>query len=163
MTDARSIRTRRPPREPWPYALAGLLLGMIGISIAFYAVAAHYPDAEVVPDLHAAGQQYNHELDLRREAHASGLSLGVETETRAGGVWVEVSVRDASSAAVRFEEVRVRRIRPAEGGYDADFALEGAAGFVPLPLPGRWRLEAQARVGDRVLHRELSLFAAGER
>jgi hypothetical protein len=34
--------------EPWPLALAGLLLAMIAGSLAFYWIAARHPDARVL-------------------------------------------------------------------------------------------------------------------
>lgn len=40
-------------REPWPFILAALLLFMIAVCVAFYAVAASHPDRPL--DLERAG------------------------------------------------------------------------------------------------------------
>ena len=45
--------TERPRREPWPFALAAALLAMIGVCLAFFAVATSYPDPPL--DLERAG------------------------------------------------------------------------------------------------------------
>lgn len=37
-------RTDTPGREPWPIALALALASMIGVCLAFYAIAATHPD-----------------------------------------------------------------------------------------------------------------------
>jgi hypothetical protein len=38
-------KTRR--FEPWPFLLAGLLVGMMGISVGFYVIASQHPDPVV--------------------------------------------------------------------------------------------------------------------
>ena len=38
---------KAPRREPWPYALAAMLLSMIAVSLAFFAVAVLNPDPDV--------------------------------------------------------------------------------------------------------------------
>lgn len=42
MPDSRSRRF-----EPWPFVLAALLAGMIGISVGFLRIALDHPDAPV--------------------------------------------------------------------------------------------------------------------
>jgi len=45
------VRKNRERRlEPWPIALAAALLFMIGISVAFFAVAVSNPDPLLVRD-----------------------------------------------------------------------------------------------------------------
>jgi nitrogen fixation protein FixH len=147
--------------EPWPLGLALLLLSGIGASLAFFAVASANPDAEVVDDAYRAGLQVNQELRAQRRAEALGYRLELRTREAPGGVAVDVSVTGAGGAPTSAESVVVRRVRPAEGGFDEDFELErrgeGFAGGIPLPLRGRWRLVATAQVDGAVLRRVFSL------
>lgn len=139
----------------WPVGLTAMLLFMIGASVAFLAIATTYPDAEVVEDAYAAGLAYDEELALRRRADELGLSIGLETRPAADGIVARVAVTDREGRPVEVDSVTVRRIRPTQGGFDHDFALvrSGGAfeGRVPLPLPGRWRLEARLMVGGQEL------------
>ncbi|MGH0034980.1 MAG: FixH family protein [Myxococcota bacterium] len=145
----------------WPIGLACMLATMIAGSLAFFAIASANPDAEVVEDAYVAGLAFDEELALLRRAGDLGLSIGFETRPSAGGVHARVAVTDRDGLPVDVESVTLRRIRPTQGGYDADFALDpGDAAFegsVPLPLPGRWRLEARLVVDgqDLLAHTDL--------
>jgi nitrogen fixation protein FixH len=147
--------------EPWPVVLGALLLAMIGASIAFYFVAAANPDPVVVDDAYRAGLRYNEAQRTRGRAALLGYELALETRSEGDGVNVTLRVRDRTGGSVLPEHARVRRERPAEGGHDDVFELEdggGAfAGHVPLPLPGRWRLIAVARVEGETLERSFEL------
>jgi nitrogen fixation protein FixH len=147
--------------EPWPWAIALSLAAMIGICLAFYAVAVVHPDSEVVGDAYAVGLRLNEELAARRESSSLGLDLRLVAREAPGAVDVRVEVLGAATATAG--NVVVRRVRPAEGGLDADFALEpdGAAfrGRVPLPRAGRWRLVARAEVAGRRIERGFALWS----
>jgi nitrogen fixation protein FixH len=153
----------RPPGrrfEPWPFGLALLLLAGIGASLAFFAVASANPDAEVVDDAYRAGLQVNEALREQRRAEELGFRMELGARPAPGGVALQVAVTDADGAPAAIERVVVRRERPAEGGFDADFELgrhgEGFAGRIPLPRHGRWRLVAIAEVGGAPLRRVFS-------
>jgi nitrogen fixation protein FixH len=140
----------------WPIGLACMLGSMIAVSVAFLGIAVANPDAEVVDDAYVAGLAFDEELALRRRADELGLAVGLETRLVPGGVDTRVAVTDRTGEAVEVESVTVRRIRPTLGGYDGDFALtrragdgEAFQGRIPLPLPGRWRLEARLTVDDQ--------------
>jgi nitrogen fixation protein FixH len=116
-----------------------------------------------VEDAYRTGLGLNQELRARREAEARGLTLSLSARPE-GGAWsVEVELRDGAGRRIPAQRVVVRRERPAEGGFDADFALEdGGAGWrgrVPLPLPGRWRLVATADLEGASLRRVFELDA----
>lgn len=53
-------RPERPgdAREPWPWIVAGLLGGMICISLLFFWTAVRHPDPPVVDDAYRAGLEY---------------------------------------------------------------------------------------------------------
>jgi hypothetical protein len=38
---------RKPRVEPWPFVLAALLAGMIGVSVGFLRIALDHPDRPV--------------------------------------------------------------------------------------------------------------------
>lgn len=145
--------------EPWPVALVCMLAGMIGVSLAFYAVAASHVDAEVVDDSYAAGLRYNAELAAQRRMVERGAQVHFASTPTDDGVAVEARLLDAGGRPIAADSVVLRRERPTQGGFDRDFALEplpGGAwkGDVPLPLPGRWSLVTTFRVdGDPVRHR----------
>jgi nitrogen fixation protein FixH len=146
-------------REPWPFLLAGLLLAMMGGSLAFLAVASAHPDPLVADDTWRAGSRYNEALRQQQRAEALGLELQLEVQPAADGVQVAAEVLDADGAAVGVDRLVVRRERPAEGGFDADFELPGQqgrhAGAIPLPRAGRWRLVVTAEHADARLRRVL--------
>ena len=148
--------------EPWPVLLGALLLTMIAASIAFYLIAAANPDPVVVDDAYRAGLRYNEAQRTRGRAALLGYELALDTSGEGAGVDVVLRVRDRSGGEVLPERARVRRVRPAEGGHDEVFELrEGAqafAGHVPLPLPGRWRLVAEARVAGETLERSFEFW-----
>lgn len=147
-----SARTRRARRvEPWPLAVASLLLAMVGSALAFWAVAAAHPVTLVAEDPFRAGLAYKDRVAERRRAEALGLELALETAPVEGGVAVRVRVTSGEGRAARAERVVVRRERPTQGGLDADFPLERGpeglfTGRVPVPRAGRWRLVATATV-----------------
>jgi nitrogen fixation protein FixH len=146
-TDARERRF-----EPWPLALAAALLCMIASSLAFYAIARLHPDALVVQDAYEAGLRYNALQAQRRAAEQRGLDIRLEAELVAGSARLRARVVDEQGGPVSARTIVVRRERPAEGGYDAEFALvrdeSGFVGEVPLPRSGRWRLVITAVVDD---------------
>lgn len=147
--------------EPWPLALAGLLLAMMATSLGFWAVAAAHPDPLVVDDAYRAGLRYNDELQARRRAEALGVELDLELRPDPEGIHVAVSIA-APDGPVSAERVVLRRERPAEGGFDADFELlrrDGAwIGHVPLPRPGRWQLVASASLRGETLQRRFGIW-----
>lgn len=144
--------------EPWPFILVGLLVAMMTGSVAFYGIAARNRDPVVVDDAWQANERYNAALASLREAAPWGERLALGVTESAAGVRVRVALREGDAAG-RVERVSVRRVRPAEGGFDASFPLElrgeGFEGEVPLPRPGRWRLEVQADVEGRAVRRTL--------
>lgn len=139
----------------WPIGLACMLASMIAASLAFLAIAVTHPDAEVVEDAYTAGLAFDEEVALRGRAHALGLSVDLDTRRVDGGVEARVAVTDREGRTLPVEAASLRRIRPTQGGYDRDFDLApgdgGFAGRVPLPLPGRWRLEARLVVDGQEL------------
>lgn len=147
--------------EPWPFVLAFLLLAMMAGSVAFLWIATVHPDPLVVQDAFAASERYNAALAEARRAEALGVALELGTEPSPDGVRLRVAVRGSGpERAVR--AVTVRRVRPTEGGYDRAFALEPGGGAVfetdvPLPRPGRWRLEVTADVDGVPVRETLSV------
>lgn len=148
--------------EPWPWILVGLLLAMMVGSLGFYAVAARHPDPVLVDDAFAASERYNAVLARQREARALGVELAVAATPSARGVLLRVELAGpgaAGDAGARVGAVSVRRVRPAEGGLDASFSLRARRGGfeaeVPLPRPGRWRLDVRADVGGHLLRRSV--------
>lgn len=145
--------TSRPERrvEPWPLAVAGLLLAMITSALGFWAIAAANPVTLVAEDPFRAGLAYNERVAERRRAEALGLGIALETAPAEGGVAVRVRVTRGGGRAAEAERVVVRRERPTQGGLDADLPLERGpqgvfTGRVPVPRAGRWRLVATATV-----------------
>lgn len=164
MSTSPSHRSRRGRRrvEPWPLAVAGLLLAMIASALAFWAVAAAHPVTLVAEDPFQAGLAYNDRVAERRRAEALGLVLALDTAPAEGGVAVRVRVTRDGGPAGAVERVVVRRERPTEGGLDAAFPLEAGPdgvfrGRVPVPRPGRWRLVATATVEGVELRRAFAL------
>jgi nitrogen fixation protein FixH len=148
--------------EPWPLAVAALLLAMIATCLAFLAVASRNPDPLVVEDAWRAGRAYSESVRAARRAEALGWRLELATVPAPGGVDVRVTVPDRA-AAQAFSRVEVRRERPAEGGLDARFELSPAdgafAGRVPLPRRGRWHLVVRAENGGEAIERAFAVFA----
>lgn len=166
--------TRKPARrfEPWPWLLTGLLAAMIASSLCLLSIASAHPDGLVVADAWTAGLAYNDAVAAERAAEDAGLELDVATRETGTGVRVEARIAAPgeptnAGAGPDALQVSVRRLRPAESGYDADFALApGSGGFsadVPLPLAGRWRLVVTAERGDALLRRQVDLWRAGGR
>ena len=151
-----TTRTRRTP-EPWPLALMALLAAMIGTGVAFYRIAQQHPDA-VIADAYKTGLHYGEGVRAAGRARALGWQLDVQTEIESDGARAVATLRDAAGAPLSAERVTLRRERPAEGGFDAEFAMarsgEGYTGQVSLPLRGRWQLVAVAeREGERIERR----------
>jgi nitrogen fixation protein FixH len=121
-------------------------------------IAAQNRDPLVVDDAWLASERYNAALASLREGAPLGEALVLGVTENATGVRVRVALRDGAGPG-RVAEVSVRRVRPAEGGFDASFPLElrggGFEGEVPLPRPGRWRLEVRADVEGRAVQRTL--------
>lgn len=140
--------------EPWPWIVALGLGAMIATSLAFAGAAYRHPDPLVVDDAYAAGLRWNEERRARERADEAGWRFELATSREGGAVRVELALRDRRGAELRPERLSVRRVRPSEGGFDADFELgpDGSA-LIPLPRPGRWELVATAELGDRVLER----------
>ena len=150
--------TNEAPRrfEPWPWALAGMLALMIASSLSLWAIATANPDG-VVGDAWEAGLVYNEIIAARRAADALGVELAIESAATRDGARITVRVEDALADAVVVE-----RIRPAESGYDQEFALKIDSGtwrgVVPLPLPGRWRFRVRADLVEGSLQREIDYW-----
>ena len=108
-----------------------------------------------------ASTAWRRTLRAARRAEERGLRLDVTARDAEGGVEVRVRVSDRAGGSRPAEGVVVRRERPAEGGYDAEFELEpdggGFRGHVPLPRPGRWRLVATASVDGEPVRSTLRL------
>jgi len=154
---------RRRRVEPWPWIVVGLLAAMMSGSVAFYRIAAANPDPVVVDDTWRAGRAYSEGLRAARRAERRGWELEVRTEPTAEGLRVVVRLPAEVAGP---ETVSVRRVRPAEGGLDARFALAAEpdgqiwTGSVPLPRPGRWHLvvRAEARGKGGALERTLRVW-----
>jgi len=149
--------------EPWPWILGALLLSMVTGSLAFYRVARTNPDPLVVDDAYAAGLHYSERVRAERRAEALGWQIGLRATTEPGAANLTVELHDASGAPLEVTRASVLRERPAEGGLDAEFALQpaGAPGRlearVPLPRPGRWRLVARIERDGRTVERAFAL------
>ena len=111
-------------------------------------------------DAYRAGLEVNQALRDQRRAEALGFRIALGARPAPDGVALRVAVTDADGAPAAARRVVVRRERPAEGGFDADFELEprgeGFAGHIPLPLRGRWRLVATAEVEGAPLRKVFS-------
>jgi len=159
----RTDGTRRR-REPWPVAIAGLLAGMGLVLSALLWLSIRYGDALVVEDAFAAGLRVNDELSARARTDALGWRVDLAATPVAEGVRVQVRLLDGLGRALPAESVVVRRVRPAEGGFDADQVLQrsgdGFEGVLALPRPGRWRLGVRALHAGETVRAEYSLEVA---
>ncbi|RIL04802.1 MAG: hypothetical protein DCC71_12710 [Proteobacteria bacterium] len=148
--------------EPWPFAIAALLAAMIGTSVGFLRIALANPDAVISADPFQDGIRYAANAAAEARGRALGLGLDVRTDPTETGLAVRVELRDASGAAVAPDRVRVRRERPAEGGFDVDVPVArangGVAAQVALPRPGRWEIHVHAERGDAVVERRVALW-----
>ena len=148
---------RRRIPELWPLGLTAMLAAMMGTGTAFYRIAERNPDA-VIGDAQQASLHYSETVRAARRVRELGGQLELNTELRADGAHATATLRDATGASLEAERVTLRRERPAEGGYDAEFALARAgaswAGQIELPRRGRWQLVARAeRDGERIERR----------
>jgi len=112
----------------------------------------------VIADAYQASLHYSEVIRAADRARALGWQLELNTELQADGAHAIATLRDATGAPLSAERVTLRRERPAEGGYDEEFALarsgEGWAGQIALPRQGRWQLVARAeRDGERIERR----------
>ncbi len=151
--------------EPWPFALAGALLLMIGISLVFLWLSLAHPDAVLVHDAFAEEPAVAEALRARGRGEAKGWNLAVRTRPEGDGVAIEVALRDASGQTLGAERVLVTRERPAEGGLDAELQLDRDGdvfrGHVTLPRAGRWQLLVRADREDARVERRLALWGPG--
>jgi nitrogen fixation protein FixH len=154
-------RTRR--REPWPFAVAGLLLAMAAVLGAFLAVALAHPDPVLVSDAYAASERYDAALRASQRAAALGLALELTAEPAPGGVRLSARLRGANGDVLAAERVLVQRERPNQGGFDiaieAAPQADGWTAFVPLPLAGSWIIEARAERGGETAVRRIPVEA----
>jgi len=150
-------------REPWPIALAALLVAMIGTATGFYRVAARNPDALVVADAFAAERNVSERLRAERRADALGWDIALAVDLRSGGAHVEARLHDRSGAPVAADRVSLLRERPAEGGLDESIPLAADGtrftGDVALPRPGRWQLVVRAERGADTAERTFAVWA----
>ncbi len=147
-------RPSRARLEPWPWIVAGLLGSTVAVCLAFAHVAASHPDALVVEDAYTAGLAHNDAARARAAADEAGWRFDLAVEPTPAGVRARLVVLDAEGAPLAADALVLRRERPSEGGYDADFPVDAGAEIeIPLPRPGRWHLVARARVGGAVLER----------
>jgi nitrogen fixation protein FixH len=155
---------RKRRREPWPFAIAGLLLAMAGVLGAFLEVAISHPDPVLVSDAYAASGRYDAALRASQRASALGLALELTTEPAPGGVRVSARLRGANGDVLAAERVLALRERPNQGGFDTAIEAtrvgDGWTAFVPLPLAGRWIVEARAERGGETAVRRLPVEAA---
>ncbi len=161
-TEAAKASGRESRRqEPWPWAIAGCLLAMGVILACFLWTAVSHPDPVLVEDTYAAGQRYNEELRAEDRAAALGWRLDVATAPTSLGARIGMRLVDAEGHALGADRASLRRERPAEGGFDQAIALkpegDGFAADVPLPLPGRWWLEARVEHGGAALVRRVAV------
>jgi nitrogen fixation protein FixH len=154
------MRAEAQRREPWPVALAALLLFMIGGSLGFLRVATSHPDPVVAQE---ASRELPEPVRAARRAAQLGWQIALEAAPHdAGTAGVRVALRDALGAPLAADRVTLRRERPAEGGLDGEVALvaDGAewTGAIALPRTGRWRLIVRAERGGEAAERSFALW-----
>jgi nitrogen fixation protein FixH len=156
-----SARESRLRYEPWPLAIAGSLLAMAVVLALFLWTAISHPDPVLVNDTYAAGQRYNEELQATDRAVALGWQLDVRAAPTPLGARVAMRLVDAQGRALSADHASLRRERPAQGGFDQTVALkseaDGVTAEVPLPLPGRWWLEARIEHEGAALVRRIAI------
>jgi nitrogen fixation protein FixH len=141
-------------REPWPWIVAGSLAAAIAVSLGFARVAVMHPDPLVVDDAYTAGLAWNRVQEARARAAAAGWRIALSAAAEGDGVRVTVAAADGDGRPLRAAQLSVRRVRPSEGGYDAEFALDAAGtAQIPLPRSGRWLLVARAASDGAALER----------
>ena len=150
-------------REPWPLAIAGLLLAMAAVLFAFLYVAVSHPDPVLVHDAYAASGRYDAALRAAQHAAAVGLRLELLSRPEPGGTRVTARLLGADGRALPADHMLVHRERPTQGGFDADVATtasgDGWTAFVALPLSGRWIVEARAERGGEVIEQRFEIEA----
>lgn len=154
---------RRRRREPWPLAIAGLLLAMAGVLAAFLCISIVHPDPVLVGDAYAASGRYDEALRAAGRAAALGLRLELTSTPAPGGARVTLRLLDADARPVAADRMLVQRERPNQGGLDASIEAtpdaDGWTAFVALPLAGRWIVEARAERGGAMVVRRIELEA----
>jgi nitrogen fixation protein FixH len=160
---ASTPRAQAHRREPWPLALAGLLLGMALVLAAFLAAALAHPDPVIVADAYGASQRYDAALRAADRAARLGLRLELAAEPAPGGARVALRLAGVDGRAMDADRVLVHREWPAQGGYDAVVeaspVADGWTAFVALPLSGRWILEARAEHAGELVTRRIAVEA----
>jgi len=153
------MKADRRRREPWPIALAALLLFMMGASIGFLRLATAHPDPVVGRD---ASRELPDPVRAARRADALGWRFALEAAPHAGRADVRVALRDASGAPLPADRVSLRRERPAEGGLDGEIPLAAAGevwtGAIELPRAGRWHLVVRAERGAEAAERSFAVW-----
>ena len=141
-------------REPWPWIVAAGLGSMVAISTAFAVLAHLHPDPLVVEDAYRAGLAWNEERRASERADAAGWRFDLRAEAQGDALRLRLVALDAQGGRLSPDRLDVRRVRPSEGGYDAEFPVD-ADGRVEIPLPrtGRWHLVARAQLDGAVLER----------
>ena len=156
------MKGERRRHEPWPIAVAALLLFMIGGSVGFLRVALRYPDPLAVTDAHGAKRDYPENVRAARRTAALGWQIELEATARPGAADVRVVLSDDQGHPVRADRVLLRRVRPAEGGLDEETVLkEGEdswAGAIELPRVGRWTLVVRAERDDEAVEQSFALW-----
>ena len=158
--------TRAPSRrrEPWPFAIAGLLLAMAGVLAAFLYLAVSNPDPVLVSDAYSASGRYDAALRAAERASALGMRLELTSEPAPGGARVTARLLGADGGLLAADRVLVHRERPTQGGFDADVEAtaqgDGWTAFVALPLAGRWIVEARAERGGEAVVGRVGIEAA---
>jgi nitrogen fixation protein FixH len=140
--------------EPWPWFVIGSLATTIVVCLGFAHLAQVHPDPLVVDDAYTAGLAWNDAQKARERADAAGWQLDLSAVPEGDAVRVTLAARDAAGEPLRGARLSLRRVRPTEGGYDADVPVDGdGVARVPLPRPGRWHLLATAERDGAVLER----------
>ena len=159
------MKGERRRHEPWPIAVAALLLFMIGGSVGFLRVALRYPDPLVVTDTHGAKHDYPESVRAARRTAALGWQITLEATPRPGAADVRIVLSDDRGRPIPADRVVLRRERPAEGGLDDETTLQAAAGgwtgAIELPRAGRWTLVVRAERGDEAAERSFALWMPG--
>ncbi len=159
------MKGERRRREPWPIAVAALLLFMIGGSVGFLRVALRHPDPLVVTDANGAKLDYPETVRAARRAAELGWQITLEATPHPGAADVRVALSDERGRPIRADRVLLRRERPAEGGLDDEAVLHAEndrwSGAIELPRAGRWTLVVRAEFDGEAAERSFALWMPG--